>query len=44
MVAKFSEVFSLPFFSLRQILQHVKDLNITYAQGFHTGKPQFLNH
>ena len=31
------------FVASEEILQHVKDLNITYAQGFHTGKPQFLN-
>jgi diguanylate cyclase (GGDEF)-like protein len=26
-----------------EILKNVTDLGITYAQGFHTGKPQFLN-
>lgn len=26
-----------------EVLQNVTDLGITYAQGFHTGKPQFLN-
>jgi len=26
-----------------EILKYVTDLGITYAQGFHTGKPQFLN-
>src|SRR3990167_7770557 len=31
------------FVSSEEILQNVTDLGITYAQGFHTGKPQFLN-
>ncbi|MCI4405905.1 MAG: EAL domain-containing protein [Sulfuricurvum sp.] len=31
------------FVSSEEILRHVEDLGITYAQGFHTGKPQFLN-
>jgi diguanylate cyclase (GGDEF)-like protein len=26
-----------------EILQNITDMGITYAQGFHTGKPQFLN-
>jgi c-di-GMP phosphodiesterase len=26
-----------------ETLQNITDLGITYAQGFHTGKPQFLN-
>jgi len=32
------------FVSSEEILQNVTDLGITYAQGFHTGKPQFLDH
>lgn len=31
------------FVSSEEILQNVTDLGITYAQGFYTGKPQFLN-
>ncbi|HEX5330078.1 putative bifunctional diguanylate cyclase/phosphodiesterase [Sulfuricurvum sp.] len=31
------------FVSSEEILQNVTDLGITYAQGFHTGKPQFLH-
>ncbi len=31
------------FVSSEEILQNVTELGITYAQGFHTGKPQFLN-
>lgn len=31
------------FVSSEEILQNITDLGITYAQGFHTGKPQFLN-
>ena len=31
------------FVASEDILSHVQDLGITYAQGFHTGKPQFLN-
>lgn len=31
------------FVASEEILQNVTDLGITYAQGFHTGKPQFLN-
>jgi EAL domain-containing protein (putative c-di-GMP-specific phosphodiesterase class I) len=31
------------FVSSEEILQNVTDLGITYAQGFHTGKPQFLD-
>ncbi|MDP3290456.1 MAG: EAL domain-containing protein [Sulfuricurvum sp.] len=31
------------FVSSEEILQNVTDLGITYAQGFHTGKPKFLN-
>jgi diguanylate cyclase (GGDEF)-like protein len=31
------------YVSSEEILKNVTDLGITYAQGFHTGKPQFLN-
>lgn len=30
------------FVSSEEILQYITDLGITYAQGFYTGKPQFL--
>ncbi|MFZ2889714.1 EAL domain-containing protein [Sulfuricurvum sp.] len=30
------------FVSSEEILQNITELGITYAQGFHTGKPQFL--
>jgi len=32
------------FVASEEILRNVTDLGITYAQGFHTGKPHFLNH
>lgn len=31
------------FVSSEEILRNITDLGITHAQGFHTGKPQFLN-
>ncbi|WP_295054282.1 GGDEF domain-containing phosphodiesterase [Sulfuricurvum sp.] len=31
------------FVASEEILQNITDLGITYAQGFHTGKPLFLN-
>ncbi|MCK9372931.1 MAG: EAL domain-containing protein [Sulfuricurvum sp.] len=31
------------FVASEEILQNITDLGITYAQGFHTGKPQFLD-
>ena len=31
------------FVASEEILQNVKELGITYSQGFHTGKPLFLN-
>lgn len=31
------------FVASEEILKNVTELGITYAQGFHTGKPQFLN-
>lgn len=31
------------FVASEEILKNVTDLGITYAQGFHTGKPQFLD-
>ncbi len=31
------------FVSSEEVLQNITDLGITYAQGFYTGKPQFLN-